>query len=63
VLGVEQCTVGVEEVPGKEGTGCDAEDVSLPGDAVGQGSVDFVVALHLSTICHSRSRTVWVLNS
>jgi len=46
--GVDQWAVGVKEVQGKEGTWRDAEDGSLSGNAVAQGSVDSTVALHLS---------------
>lgn len=46
--GVDQWAVGVKEVRGMEGTWRDAEDGSLSGNAVAQGSVDSTVALHLS---------------
>lgn len=48
VLGVDQWAVGVKETGGAEGTWRDAEDGRLSGNAVAQGSVDSVVALHLS---------------
>jgi glucoamylase len=46
-LGVDQWAVGVKEAQGMEGTWRDAEDGSLSGNAVAQGSVDSVIALHL----------------
>jgi len=46
--GVDQWAVGVKEVRGFEGTWRDAEDGTLSGNAVAQGSVDSTVALHLS---------------
>jgi glucoamylase len=46
-LGVDQWAVGTKEAQGKEGTWRDAEDGYLSGNAVAQGSVDSVVALHL----------------
>jgi GH15 family glucan-1,4-alpha-glucosidase len=46
-LGVDQWAVGVKEIAGKEGTWRDAEDGTLSGNAVAQGSVDSVLALHL----------------
>ena len=47
-LGVDQWAVGVKETQGKEGTWRDAEDGTLSGNAVAQGSVDSTVALHLT---------------
>jgi GH15 family glucan-1,4-alpha-glucosidase len=47
-LGVDQWAVGTKEAQGKEGTWRDAEDGYLSGNAVAQGSVDSVVALHLN---------------
>ena len=46
-LGLDQWAVGVKELGGKEGTWRDAEDGSLSGNAVAQGSVDTTGALHL----------------
>jgi len=46
--GVDQWAVGKKETDGKEGTWRDAEDGHLSGNAVAQGSVDSVVALHLN---------------
>jgi oligosaccharide amylase len=45
--GVDQWAVGIKETQGKEGTWRDAEDGSLSGNAVAQGSVDSAVGLHL----------------
>ena len=47
-LGVDQWAVGLKETQGREGTWRDAEDGSLSGNAVAQGSVDSTVALHLT---------------
>ncbi len=47
-LGVDQWAVGVKETEGKQGTWVDAEDGTLSGNAVAQGSVDSAVALHLA---------------
>jgi len=46
--GVDQWAVGKKETDGKEGTWRDAEDGELSGNAIAQGSVDSVVALHLN---------------
>jgi glucoamylase len=46
--GVDQWAVGKKESDGKEGAWRDAEDGQLSGNGVAQGSVDSVVALHLS---------------
>lgn len=46
--GVDQWAVGLKEVQGMEGTWRDAEDGWLSGNAVAQGSVDSVIALHLN---------------
>ena len=46
-IGVDAWAVGVKETRGKEGAWRDAEDGVLSGNAVAQGSVDSVVALHL----------------
>ena len=58
-LGLDQWAVGVKEVPGKEGTWRDAEDGVLSGNAVAQGSVDSVGAVHL-TLDPGEHRTVWM---
>ncbi len=47
-IGVDQWAVGLKEVGGREGTWRDAEDGSLSGNAVAQGSVDSTVAVHVS---------------
>ncbi len=47
-IGLDAWAVGVKEAQGKEGTWRDAEDGSLSGSAVAQGSVDSVVALHFT---------------
>jgi len=47
VCGVDQWAVGIKETQDKEGTWRDAEDGLLSGNAVAQGSVDSVIALHL----------------
>jgi glucoamylase len=46
-IGVDQWAAGKKEVPGFEGTWRDAEDGQLSGNAIAQGSVDSVIALHL----------------
>jgi GH15 family glucan-1,4-alpha-glucosidase len=46
--GVDQWAVGKKETDGKEGAWRDAEDGVLSGNAVAQGSVDSVVALHVN---------------
>ncbi|MGD2177608.1 MAG: glycoside hydrolase family 15 protein [Anaerolineae bacterium] len=56
--GVDQWAVGVKEAQGKEGTWRDAEDGSLSGNAVAQGSVDSAVALHLDVPTHGQA-TGW----
>jgi glucoamylase len=48
VIGVDQWAAGIKEAQGKEGTWRDAEDGMLSGNAVAQGSVDSVVAIHLA---------------
>lgn len=57
-FGVDQWAVGVKESHGKEGTWRDAEDGELSGNAVVQGSVDSVVALHLN-VPSGGSATGW----
>jgi len=57
-LGVDQWAVGVKEAQGMEGTWRDAEDGWLSGNAVAQGSVDSVVALHLNVPAHGEA-TGW----
>ncbi|MGD8239705.1 MAG: glycoside hydrolase family 15 protein [Armatimonadota bacterium] len=47
-LGVDQWAVGIAEAQGREGTWRDAEDGTLSGNAVAQGSVDSALALHLT---------------
>ena len=47
-VGADEWAVGIKETQAKEGTWCDAEDGSLSGNAVAQGSVDSAVALHLN---------------
>jgi glucoamylase len=56
--GFDQWAVGTKESGGKEGTWRDAEDGSLSGNAVVQGSVDSVGALHFS-LPPNGSATVW----
>lgn len=51
-LGLDQWAVGVKELGGKEGAWRDAEDGWLSGNAVAQGSVDSVGALHLLVPAH-----------
>lgn len=46
--GLDQWAVGLKEVQGKEGTWRDAEDGQLSGNAVAQGSIDSVAAVHLT---------------
>lgn len=46
-IGVNQWAVGIKEAQCKEGAWCDAEDGSLSGNSVAQGSVDSAVALHI----------------
>jgi GH15 family glucan-1,4-alpha-glucosidase len=55
VFGVNQWAVGIKEAQGREGTWRDAEDGSLSGNAVAQGSVDSVVALHLTIPAQSQA--------
>jgi glucoamylase len=57
-LGVDQWAVGIIEAQGMEGTWRDAEDGWLSGNAVAQGSVDSVVALHLGVPAHGQA-TGW----
>lgn len=45
--GLDQWAIGIKEVNGREGTWRDAEDGFLSGNAVAQGQIDSVVALHL----------------
>jgi len=45
--GLDQWAVGLKDVRGHEGSWRDAEDGELSGNAVAQGSVDSVAALHL----------------
>ncbi len=56
--GVDQWAVGVKEAQGKEGTWRDAEDGSLSGNAVAQGSVDSVVGIDLSVPAGAEA-TAW----
>ena len=56
--GVDQWAVGVKEAQGKEGTWRDAEDGSLSGNAVAQGSVDSVVGIEL-TVPAAAEATAW----
>lgn len=44
---VDQWATGLKELPGREGTWRDAEDGTLSGNAIAQGSVDSTIALHL----------------
>ncbi|MBX6772096.1 MAG: glycoside hydrolase family 15 protein [Chloroflexi bacterium] len=46
--GVDQFATGQKEIGGLEGTWRDAEDGTLSGNAIAQGSVDSTVALHLT---------------
>jgi len=48
-VGIDQWATGVKEFLGKEGTWKDAEDGTLQGNPVAQGSVDSTVALHART--------------
>jgi GH15 family glucan-1,4-alpha-glucosidase len=45
--GLDQFAVGQKNINGKEGTYIDAEDGSLSGNTIAQGSVDSVIGLHL----------------
>ncbi len=45
--GIDQWAVGIKQVREKEGTWRDAEDGSLSGNAVAQGSVDSVVGINI----------------
>ena len=54
--GVDQWAVGVKEAKGKEGTWRDAEDGTLSGNAVAQGSVDSTIALHLLVPAQGEAR-------
>jgi glucoamylase len=58
VTGVDQWAVGISEALGKEGTWRDAEDGTLSGHSVKQGSVDSTVGLHLTVPAHG-SATGW----
>lgn len=49
-VGIDQWATGVKEFLGKEGTWKDAEDGTLQGNPVAQGSVDSTVALHAQTV-------------
>ncbi len=44
--GVDQWAVGVKEIEGQEGTWRDAEDGTLSGNPIAQGSVNLTIALH-----------------
>jgi oligosaccharide amylase len=55
VLGVDQWAVGIKEAQCKEGAWRDAEDGHLSGNAVAQGSVDSVVALHFDVPAHGQA--------
>jgi len=55
-LGVDQWAVGKKELQKHVGTWRDAEDGALSGNAVIQGSVDSVVALHLDVPAKGRAR-------
>lgn len=58
---VSQFAVGVKNVGDREGTFRDAEDGELSGNAVAQGSVDSVLALHLVLDGHaSGSAFYWI---
>ncbi len=58
---LSQFAVGVKHVGGREGTYVDAEDGTLSGNAVAQGSVDSVIALHLDLDGHaSKSAYYWI---
>ncbi|MBI5576948.1 MAG: glycoside hydrolase family 15 protein [Deltaproteobacteria bacterium] len=48
-VGIDQWATGVKEFQGKEGTWKDAEDGTLEGNPIAQGSVDSTIALHLRT--------------
>jgi len=55
-LGLDQWSVGIKELGGKEGTWRDAEDGWLSGNAVAQGSVDSTGALHLLVPGHGEAQ-------
>ncbi len=59
--GLSQFAVGQKGVEGKEGTFKDAEDGSLSGNPIAQGSVDSVMALHLEVPGHSQG-TAYLLD-
>jgi glucoamylase len=46
--GVDQWACGMKELPGREGTWRDAEDGTLSGNPIAQGSVDSTIALHVA---------------
>ena len=48
--GVDQWAVGVKEINGQEGTWRDAEDGTLSGNSIAQGSVDSTVGLHVNVL-------------
>lgn len=58
---ISQYAVGVKNVGGREGTFRDAEDGILSGNAIAQGSVDSVIALHLDLEGHgSGAAYYWI---
>ncbi len=57
-IGLDQWAVGIAEAQGREGTWRDAEDGTLSGNPVAQGSVDSTVALHLDLPARGEA-TAW----
>ena len=56
--GLDQWAIGIKEVNNLEGSWKDAEDGRLSGNAVAQGSIDSVCALHLDIAARGR-QTGW----
>jgi glucoamylase len=59
--GLNQFAVGQKKINGKEGTYIDAEDGSLSGNTIAQGSVDSVIGLHLDIKGLSRGQAFYWL--
>lgn len=59
--GLDQWAVGIKDVGDREGSWRDAEDGELSGNAVAQGSVDSVAALHLKVESGKQASAWWVM--
>ncbi|MEW6594120.1 MAG: glycoside hydrolase family 15 protein [Thermodesulfobacteriota bacterium] len=61
--GFSQFAVGQKKVNNREGTYRDAEDGTLSGNTIAQGSVDSVAALHLTVKGHDRGTAYYWLTA